>query len=149
MRPVLRPTLAPGGNVERLGPIDAPDRACTRAVSAEAMARMSKMPVMRELTPPTFALIAFMSLSAGWRRGRDRANKILTLRQCGIFARSRPWRSLTLYHQMIGRGLRRAPDKANCLVLDYDRQCGTSRPDRRARSRLYARRQCRSYGANV
>ncbi len=31
----------------------------------------------------------------------------------------RPTQSLTLYHQMIGRGLRRAPDKANCLVLDY------------------------------
>lgn len=31
----------------------------------------------------------------------------------------RPTQSLTLYQQMVGRGLRRAPDKADCLVLDY------------------------------
>lgn len=31
----------------------------------------------------------------------------------------RPTKSLTLYQQMVGRGLRTAPDKADCLVLDY------------------------------
>lgn len=31
----------------------------------------------------------------------------------------RPTQSLTLYQQMVGRGLRRCPDKADCLILDY------------------------------
>ena len=31
----------------------------------------------------------------------------------------RPTQSLTLYQQIVGRGLRRSPDKENCLVLDY------------------------------
>ena len=31
----------------------------------------------------------------------------------------RPTKSLALYQQMIGRGLRRAPNKADCLVLDF------------------------------
>ena len=31
----------------------------------------------------------------------------------------RPTKSLTLYQQMVGRGLRRAPDKYDCLVLDF------------------------------
>lgn len=31
----------------------------------------------------------------------------------------RPTKSLALYQQIVGRGLRRAPNKANCLVLDY------------------------------
>ncbi len=31
----------------------------------------------------------------------------------------RPTKSLSLYQQMIGRGLRRSPNKGNCLVLDY------------------------------
>lgn len=31
----------------------------------------------------------------------------------------RPTKSLALYQQMVGRGLRRAPEKADCLVLDF------------------------------
>lgn len=31
----------------------------------------------------------------------------------------RPTKSLALYQQIVGRGLRRAPNKSNCLVLDY------------------------------
>ena len=31
----------------------------------------------------------------------------------------RPTKSLTLYQQMVGRGLRKAPDKYDCLVLDF------------------------------
>lgn len=31
----------------------------------------------------------------------------------------RPTQSLSLYQQMVGRGLRRSSDKADCLVLDY------------------------------
>lgn len=31
----------------------------------------------------------------------------------------RPTKSLALYQQIVGRGLRRAPDKKNCLVLDF------------------------------
>ena len=50
---------------------------------------------------------------------------------CGVFttgfdasnvdcvALLRPTKSLALYQQMVGRGLRRAPEKADCLVLDF------------------------------
>lgn len=31
----------------------------------------------------------------------------------------RPTKSLTLYQQIVGRGLRKAPEKRNCLVLDF------------------------------
>ena len=31
----------------------------------------------------------------------------------------RPTKSLTLYQQIVGRGLRKAPNKYNCLILDY------------------------------
>lgn len=31
----------------------------------------------------------------------------------------RPTKSLSLYQQIVGRGLRRSPNKGNCLVLDY------------------------------
>ena len=31
----------------------------------------------------------------------------------------RPTKSLALYQQIVGRGLRRSPDKSDCLILDY------------------------------
>ncbi|MDD1520016.1 MULTISPECIES: DEAD/DEAH box helicase family protein [Bradyrhizobium] len=37
----------------------------------------------------------------------------------GCLILARPTKQLGLYRQMIGRGLRPAPDKANCIVLDH------------------------------
>ena len=36
-----------------------------------------------------------------------------------VVALVRPTKSLALYQQMVGRGLRRAPEKKDCLVLDF------------------------------
>jgi DNA repair protein RadD len=37
----------------------------------------------------------------------------------GAIVLARPTRSLLLFRQMIGRGLRPAPDKADCIILDH------------------------------
>ena len=37
----------------------------------------------------------------------------------GCLILARPTRQMGLYRQMIGRGLRPAPDKANCIVIDH------------------------------
>jgi superfamily II DNA or RNA helicase len=70
----------------------------------------------------------------------------------GCIVLARPTKSMALYRQMIGRGLRPAPDKADLLVLDHagathrhgfaeDPVKWTLAPDRRAANRVHEARQ--------
>lgn len=38
---------------------------------------------------------------------------------CGCIIQARPTASLSLYHQIVGRGLRSCPGKSDCIVLDH------------------------------
>jgi DNA repair protein RadD len=70
----------------------------------------------------------------------------------GCIVLARPTRSLGLFRQMIGRGLRPAPGKGNCIVLDHagavhehgfaeDAVRWTLEPDRRAAVPAHAKRK--------
>jgi DNA repair protein RadD len=87
----------------------------------------------------------------------------------GCLILARPTKQMGLYRQMIGRGLRPAPDKSNCIVLDHsgaiyrfgfaeDHVAWTLEPDRRAENPTHAARdgddpggpkivECRECGA--
>jgi len=62
----------------------------------------------------------------------------------------RPTQSLTLYHQMIGRGLgARQTRRTASFSITAAMWNASARSTCPILKRLYARRQCRSYGANV
>lgn len=73
-----------------------------------------------------------------------------------VVALVRPTKSLALYQQMVGRGLRRAPEKKDCLVLDFagnimrhgplDIACPTTP---RATGKIFVWKKCASCGEVV
>jgi DNA repair protein RadD len=87
----------------------------------------------------------------------------------GCLILARPTKQLGLYRQMVGRGLRPAPDKTNCIVIDHagvtyrlgfaeDHVAWTLDPDRKAENPTHAARdgdqpggpkivECRECGA--